>query len=390
MKPDVTRYDGRVPAFVKHTFLSHYLPALCQKVSSVFGEFIYIDGFAGPWKASDTEAYQDTSFGVALDAMGATRGFQRKQGRAVKMTAYLVEKDDAAFAELKKLAGLHAEVTVHPIHGAFESHFSQILAKLPPQAFVFSLIDPKGMKLDLRSLHPLLARKNSEVLINFMYDFISRFVRHPNEAIGSNMKALLPHVDWDDLVARLKKATCSEERERLIVNAFRASVKREGGFAFVPSLTVQKTLSDRTLYHLVFGTRSAIGLEVFRQSQVKALTAQATVRSKAKDEQAIQITGQGSLWGGADREIFDFSTRQIEEGLAQGRSAAEQIILSSAAGIRWKNLWPSVLNDSVITTSGLGRAINDLRKLGRITAPDWPSEKKIIPVSDQLLLPPNE
>lgn len=388
MKPDVTRYDGRVPAFVKHTFLSHYLPALCQKVSSTFDEFVYIDGFAGPWMASDIRSYEDTSFGIALDAMGATRVFQRKRGRSVKMTAYLVEKNEAAFAELKKLANLHTEVTVHPICGPFESNFSQIVAALPPQAFVFSLIDPKGMKLDLRRLQPLLSRKNSEVLINFMYDFINRFVHHPNEAIGTNMKALLPHFDWDDLITELKDAPCSDDRERLIVNTFRSSVKREGNFTFVPSLTVQKTLSDRTLYHLVFGTRSPIGLEVFRHSQVKALSAQATVRSRAKDKQIIQTTGQGSLWGGAEREMNDFSTRQIEEGLKNGRSTAEQIIKSYPAGIRWKSLWPTVLNDYVVSTSSLGRAINDLRKAGRITAPDWPSERKIIPMDDQLLLPP--
>ena len=336
MKPDPTQYEGRAPAFVKHTFLSQYLPALCQKVSNTFDEFVYIDGFAGPWMASDTQSYKDTSFGIALDAMGATRVFQRKRGRAVKMTAYLVEKDDGAFTQLEKLAGQHREVTVHPIHGRFEDHFCQIVAALPPQAFVFSLIDPKGMTLDLRRLHPLLARKNSEVLINFMYDFISRFVDHPNEAIGSNMKALLPHVDWEGLITEIKGATGSEERERLIVNAFRSSVKREGSFTFVPSLTVQKTLSDRTLYHLVFGTRNPIGLEVFRWSQVKALTAQATVRSMAKDENEIRATGQGSLWGGAEREGHDFSTRQSNVACKKVPSSPSELSMRAPTGFSGK------------------------------------------------------
>ena len=101
MKPDPAHYDGRQQAFVKHTFLSEYLPALCQKTSSVFDHFVYIDGFAGPWKAADTERYRDTSFGIALDAMGATRGFQKRRGRSVRMTAFLVEKTPQHLPNLK-------------------------------------------------------------------------------------------------------------------------------------------------------------------------------------------------------------------------------------------------------------------------------------------------
>lgn len=386
MKPDPTHYDGRAQAFVKHTFLSHYLPALCQKVSSVFDNFVYIDGFAGPWKASDTDSYSDTSFGIALDAMGAAQDFQKTRGRVVKMTAFLVEKDPAAFSELEKLAARHIDLDVRPLAGRFEDHLSAMALAIPKGAFVFSLIDPKGMKLDLRNLHGLLARANSEVLINFMYDFVSRFVDHPNEAIIDNMKALIPHIEWDELIGHQRKASSTQARENLIVDAFRAAVKREGNFKYVPSITVQKTLADRTLYHLVFGSRSHSGLEVFRSSQVKALSVQADVRSKAKDQKQVNATGQGSLFGGADRLASEFSTQAIDCGAKNGLQYAKQIICSSSQGIMWKDLWPQVLDEFVITTSSLGRGINDLRKLGIVTAPGWPSKQKVIPLENQLLI----
>lgn len=389
MKPDPSHYDGRAQAFVKHTFLSEYLPALCQKTSSVYNNFVYIDGFAGPWKASDTDSYSDTSFGIALDAMGATRVSHERHGRTVQMTAFLVEKDPAAFAELEKLAARHPDIDVRAFEGRFEDHLSAILAAIPKDAFVFSLIDPKGMKLDLQSLRGLLARANSEVLINFMYDFVSRFVDHPNEAIADNMKALIPHMAWDRLIADQSKASTTHEREKLIVDAFRTSVKREGNFKYVPSLTVQKTLADRTLYHLVFGTRNPIGLEVFRKSQVKALSVQADVRSKAKDQNQVEISGQGSLFGGADRLAGEFSIQAIETGAKGGIEYAGQIIRAHQRGVTWKDLWPQVLDEFVITSSKLGRALNDLRKAGKILAPGWPSEHKIIPTKDQLLIRTN-
>lgn len=389
MKPNPTHYDGRTQAFVKHTFLSQYLPALCQKTSSAFDNFVYIDGFAGPWKASDTEGYSDTSFGIALDAMKAARASQKKRGRTVKMTAFLVEKDPAAFAQLEKLAARHTDLDVRPLQGRFEDHLSTTVSAIPQDAFVFSLIDPKGMKLDLRSLHSLLARANSEVLINFMYDFVSRFVDHPNEVITDNMKALIPHIEWDRLISEQGKASSTQAREKLIVDAFRASVKREGKFKYVPSLTVQKTLADRTLYHLVFGTRRPVGLEVFRASQDKALSAQADVRSKAKDQKQVETSGQGSLFGGADRLAGDFSTQEMEAGARGGIEHAEQIIRSSQGGVMWKALWPQVLDENVITTRKLGRAVNDLRKSGKIFAPGWPSEQRVIPTEDQVLVSAN-
>jgi three-Cys-motif partner protein len=389
MKPDPQHYDGRAQAFVKHTFLSEYLPALCQKTSSRFDQFVYIDGFAGPWKASDTESYSDTSFGIALDAMGAARGFQKKtRGRDVKMTAFLVERDPAAFAELQKLAAKHSQLDVRPFAGRFEDHLDSMVAAVPKNAFLFSLIDPKGMKLDLHRLRGILERPNSEVLINFMYDFVSRFVDHPNEAINDNMKALIPHIEWEELNAGQKMASSSQAREKLIVDAFRMSVKREGHFKFVPSLTVQKTLADRTLYHLVFGTRSAVGLEVFRSSQVKALSAQADVRSKAKDQKRFQASGQHGLFGCAELLAGEFSTRAIDAGTKGGIEFAEQIIRNYPSGIKWKDLWPQVLDEFVTTTSKLGRAVNDLRKCGKISAPGWPSEHKLIPTEDQLLIGP--
>jgi hypothetical protein len=196
----------------------------------------------------------------------------------------------------------------------------------------------------------------------------------------------IPHIDWDQLIAAQEGAPSAEAREKLIVDAFRASVKREGSFKYVPSLTVQKTLADRTLYHLVFGTRSSVGLEVFRSSQVKALGAQADVRSKAKDQNQVEKSGQGSLFGGADRLAGEFSTQVIEAGVRGGTRYAKQIIQSSPGGVKWKDLWPQVLDDFVVTTSTLGRAINELRKAGKISAPGWPSEHKLIPPDDQLLI----
>lgn len=144
MAIQIEHYAGREQAYVKHTFLDKYLPSLIGKVCSRYDSFIYIDGFAGPWKSSAGEAFDDTSFGIALNHMTAIRLRYLAQGRDVQMSAILVEKDREAFSQLTEAAKRFTSVEVHPIHGEIEFHIPHILNIVPRSGFVFSLIDPKG------------------------------------------------------------------------------------------------------------------------------------------------------------------------------------------------------------------------------------------------------
>jgi protein gp37 len=54
-------------------------------------------------------------------------------------------------------------------------------------------------------------------------------------------------------------------------------------------------------------------------------------------------------------------------------------------GAQWKDVWPAILETTVVTRSKLGRFTNDLRKSGIILAPGWPSERHLIPADDQVL-----
>ena len=97
MAIDFSHYEGREQAFVKHTFLDKYLPALIGKICSTFDEFVYVDGFAGPWQSTAGESFDDTSFGIALNHMTTQRLFYQSRGRDIKMRAFLVEKDAGSF-----------------------------------------------------------------------------------------------------------------------------------------------------------------------------------------------------------------------------------------------------------------------------------------------------
>ena len=384
MALDRGHYEGRFEALVKHTFLHHYLPALVNKMSFTRDTFVYVDGFAGPWKSADEHGFSDTSFGIALEALLAAQRIQLGRNRNVRMIAHLVEKDQVAFSQLEQLTKKYPTMDIKIYCGEFQEHLTTILQNLSDSDFCFSFIDPKGFGLDLDVLEPILSRASSEVLVNFMYDHANRFASHPIQGVKDTINAMILGSEWR---ARLEEAQTPNEREAVFLEAFKIGLKQTGRYKFVPSLTVQKTLADRTYYHLVFGTRHPEGLAVFRQSQIKALEAQAEVRASEKSKARTAKSGQHDLFSGADMVQQDAGSMEIADGKSRGAAFAKQLVANRPLGIAWSELWPTVLESFTIRRSDLGHAMNELRKLGEIDAPGWPSERHSKPQDGQLFAP---
>lgn len=376
-------YEGRFEALVKHTFLNWYLPALVNKVSFTRDTFVYVDGFAGPWKSADEQGFSDTSFGIALEALLAAQRIQRGRGNIVRMVAHLVEKDGVAFSQLEQLVKKYPTIEVNAYRGEFEAHLPKIIRSLSDQDFCFSFIDPKGFGLDLDVLKPILSRSSSEVLVNFMYDHANRFASHPTQGVKDTINAMFLGSEWR---MKLDAAQTPNEREAVLLEGFKVGLKQTGSYSFVPSLTVQKTLADRTYYHLIFGTRHPEGLAVFRDSQIKALKAQADIRASEKSKAKATRTGQDDLFGGADTVQQDASSKEIADGKSEGVAFAKQLIEARALGIAWSDLWPKVLERFTIRRIDLGNAMNSHRKSGDIEAPGWPSERHRQPQDGQIFL----
>jgi three-Cys-motif partner protein len=383
MAVDVAHYEGREQAFVKHTFLDKYLPALIGKVCSRYSEFIYVDGFAGPWKSAAGEKFEDTSFGIALNHMTAQRLLYLSKGRDIKMRAFLVEKDANSFAQLQEAIKQFPKIEVTPLHGMMEDHAASIASSIPSTAFSFTLIDPKGFP-EINRLMPLLERPHSEALVNFMFDFANRF--GGTDLIPKLETWLSPSgkADWRNQIKGLSGTEREQVYEDLAVEALRATP----GYKYAPVITVDKVLHNRPLYKLIFLSRHSKGLEVFRDSEEKTLGAQAEVRSAAKAKTKAANSGMGDLFGGGSDAVPNDRSSQVlrlskEQGL---NNVAERMIAAGAAGTTWGVLWPQILEDFSVTRSWLGRQVNDHRKSGQLLAPGWPSERKQIPDDDQRLI----
>ena len=234
-------YKGREQSYVKHVLLEQYLEALVFKTASVYPRIVYVDGFAGPWQNSN-EQFEDTSFGIALRALRRAKVSWKSNGRDVRMTAILVEKNATAFKQLETLPPKFPDVTVTPLSGDFISLIPTILAKIPADAFAFFLLDPKGWRIPLNALQPLLGRDNTEVLFNFMFEFINRAASMDDTNIVNGLNELLPDGDWR---RKLALADGSDERKAVLTGAFTECLTVAGKYKHVCETTILRPDRDR-------------------------------------------------------------------------------------------------------------------------------------------------
>jgi three-Cys-motif partner protein len=111
-------YAGREQSYVKHVFLENYLEALAHKTASTYSNIVYVDGFAGPWQSAN-ERFEDTSFGIALNALRQAKESWKRMGRNVRMSAHLVERDPNAYAKLEEVPQRFPDVSVSTYSGEF-------------------------------------------------------------------------------------------------------------------------------------------------------------------------------------------------------------------------------------------------------------------------------
>lgn len=378
MEIDLANYEGREQAYVKHHFLANYVELLVMKVTSRYDSFAYVDGYSGPWKNTD-EDFADTSFGIALKAMrNARETWKERKGREIQMSAILVERDPKAYERLQAIREQYPEIRIKTINGTFADEVPTILAAIPSRAFSFVLIDPKGWKIDMQKVQPLIRRPDCEVLLNFMFDFVNRFATCSHEGVIDGLRRLLSGTPWEARLGAIDKddAAAPAARKLVLVDAIRETIGKLGGYPYVMETPVLYPLRDRTFYSLVYATRSPVGVEVFRDCQAKTLGAQDDMRSAKKDQMRSIKSGMDDLLAGVDTGQF-----HGQNWLREQEIAAEKELLALAAvdeeGCKYKDLWPQVLAGCGVRKTRLGQMAANLKASGQLQFPDWEPKRRV-------------
>jgi three-Cys-motif partner protein len=290
---DDSLYIGREQTLVKHFVLDAYLERFAHKIGSWASSITYVDCFSGPWNAQSA-AFEDTSFGIAISQLRRARATYADRGRDIRLRCFFTESSPEAYAQLKHFADQITDIEIETRNLELEAAIPEIVRfarEAGADAFTFSLIDPlgwTGFAMDV--ITPLLQLSPGEVLVNFMTDFITRFVEIEDEVTSAEFRKMFGS-DVRKAVSGLHR----DDREDALVAEYMRNLAVRGNFPYVASAIVFKPEIESTYFHLVYATRNEAGLEVFKEVEKKMQPVMAAARGAAKTRKDELRTGQTSL-----------------------------------------------------------------------------------------------
>lgn len=358
-------YKGREQSQLKHIFLKRYLERVAIVTLKGWDEFVFVDGFTGPWQSKDP-TYKDTSFSLAVNILRKVRRVRKEAGRNVRVRCIFVEQNRAAFQRLEGfLSGIEDMETV-ALHGPFEQHVGTITQKIGG-AFSFCLIDPKGWTgFALQQIKPLLQLRG-EVVINFMYNYVNRFIDHPDPKLRPSLDNLFGGHGWrEEIEERIDGGVI---REDAILETFQERLRRFSGYGYVTSTRILFPERERTFFYLVYGTRHLKGLREFRESEKVAVEEQERIRRITKYEKDLEATGQRDLFGASGFSGERASSLSFQEARMTRLQRAEENIaelLSKNKSLQFEALMP-LLQIPLVWESDLKGIVKRMESAGRLS-----------------------
>jgi three-Cys-motif partner protein len=350
-------YRGKEQTWLKHFFLEQYLETVAAHIGYTQTEFAYVDLFSGPWRAEDKEL-ADTSIRIALDKLNYVRDkVLAPHRRYPTIRAIFVERDPTAFAALSEaLERYRGGIQTKAIPGAFEDNVLAVLKEIG-RRFSFLFIDPTGWNLPMDRVEPILRHQPGEVVINFMYDFINRFLNSRDPATEASLDRYFGTGAWRTLRE-------SSEREADAVRLYARQVRNTGRFNYVTSTRILKPLYDRAYFHLVYATRSPKGIEKFREVEKRLVTVQESVRDTAKRDHRIERTGQEELSFGVPAEHS--TSLELERAKQRERARAGLMRFLAKGPSTYETLLPKLLQIPLFWKTDFHALIAEERRAGRI------------------------
>jgi three-Cys-motif partner protein len=246
------------------TYLRAWFPILSRVRN--FDRIIYIDGFAGPGRYKHGE---DGSPIIALKAaLSALNGpinipyefhfVERKRRVAAALTANI----EHLWQDHIKPPNI--EIFVHDRLTFEDAYRKRIRTRLQmyPRAPAFAFVDPFGWTgIPMGILGELMKRPSTEILVNFMFEEINRFLNHPQQ--DKNFDTLFACGDW-----RRGYDLNGATRKQFIYDLYRDQLRRAAGARYVRSFEMrnERNLSD---YFLYFASNNRLGLAKMKEAMWK-------------------------------------------------------------------------------------------------------------------------
>ncbi len=356
-------YQGREQTEAKHFILRRYLQTLATKALHGGWNLAYIDGFSGPWQ-SRTPDHSDSSFMIALSVLKDAQEQARTHGKKARVKCLFVEENSTSFAQLNSAVMAYHDPAndflVETFNGKFENAVDQIRRTMA-NSFALTFIDPTGWTgYEFDKVRPVFEHAPGEVLLNFMYDFVSRFTASSDPKTLASFDGILGQ-RWQQRLDPLVP------REEGLMALFSEQFRQAGGFRYVLNTPIEK-ISDRTHFHIVYGTRSAEGLAAYRDVEHAALKDHDMRRASAREAIRENKTGQRDMFG--VEGAASFAEMSADAQFASIKCQAKDWLRDQRPSRPkpFSEVWPQMLDRFMVRKTDAKDICVDLAKAGEIKA----------------------
>jgi hypothetical protein len=244
--------------------------------------------------------------------------------------------------------------------GKFEDAIGEIQTFIGG-SFPLIFIDPTGWTgYPFDKIKPLFARPKCEVLINFMYTFVQRFVYSDDEDTITSLNPILGGPGWRErLDTTLGRGPAAEK-------LFRETLKSVGNFDFVVSTKIDKATTERPHFFITYGTKSLEGLKVFRQTEYDALRQHEKNRANARERIREKRTNTADLFAGHQAKVREATIDEIVQEQMELASAELTAALMTSGPRLFSAVLVSVLQAHMLRETNVKDICVDLAKTGKI------------------------
>lgn len=352
-------YKGREQSYIKHCFLTQYLEmASFRTLQGSSPTFNFVDAFAGPWSVEDDSDYSDSSFDQALNTLEGVRVHLARKGQSdLEVRFCFCEKDKQSAEKLRRYAEKNRDFEIYVFPGTFEDNLDNVAAACKG-GFTFTFIDPTGWNIDSEPVLEFLSRRHGEVLLNFMAENINRHVAY--EGVSESVGRFLAAPDWKDEFNALPNDWNNEKR---ILHLLKKRMKAVAAARYIPDFPILKPRENRVKMRLLLGTRSAHGVEVFRETQRKVERTQIETRHRIQREEG----GFATLFSGEEIAMFEQGRAGVGCQKFQ-REAQEHVLdrLSESKSLLFEDIAVEVMEAVPIRMTQFKDLLLEMRFQGRV------------------------
>lgn len=319
---------------IKHKVLESYLKIWIAKLGK-FKNTIFFDCHGGC--GAYLEENGQLSFGSSIRIKNIASEINKN--RKTKTGVYYCEIESKYYRNYLEVIKDNGSPKILTYNKSFEDVIKDVNIKKYYNNYpTLFFVDPFGYNFKISELSPMMKGYGNEIIINFMFDFINRFLsidnleKRYNDFFGTN--------EW-----QLAKNMKEQEREEFLIGIFKNKIKEITGAKFVFAYRLCFPNKNQTYYYLVHATNHIDGITFMK-------TAFASVNNGR-----VQYLGKKNndftFW-----DLDYFKATEIYESNLKELSEKE---------LTFEKLWYQIVENTAYTSKDLSQALIELESLKKVS-----------------------